>query len=277
VSGPARSAAGTPPGLIDIGANLAHDSFDHDRSEVLRRARAAGVGALVITGSSRDSSFRAAELVAACPGRLFSTAGVHPHHARDYDDDDDDWIRSLAGRQGIVAVGECGLDFFRDFSPREDQERAFRRQIELAIELQLPLFLHQRDAHTRFCEILDDYGQDLPRAVAHCFTEGPDAAEDYLSRGLYIGVTGWICDERRGAALVEAVRHIPLDRLMIETDAPYLLSRDLEPRPRTRRNEPMHLPHIAAAVARHVGVSFDEIARRSSAAARTFFDLPGEV
>jgi TatD DNase family protein len=264
------------PEFVDIGANLAHDSFDHDRADVLGRARAVGVKTLVVTGSSRDSSERAADLAAAHPGRLYATAGVHPHHAREYDDEADGWIRELAARPGVVAIGECGLDFFRNFSPPTAQEHAFRRQLGLSIELGMPLFLHQRDAHDRFCAILDEYAGALPPAVAHCFTEGPDALEDYLERGLYIGVTGWICDERRGAALAEAVRHVPLDRIMIETDAPYLLPRDLDPKPASRRNEPMHLPHVAAAVARLRGVTVSELAAHTSANARRFFGLPGE-
>jgi TatD DNase family protein len=260
--------------LIDIGANLAHDSFDQDRDAVLERAAAAGVDTLVVTGSCRPSSERAAELAAAHPGHLYATAGIHPHHARDYDEESADWIRALVARPGVVAVGECGLDFFRDFSPRDDQERAFRGQIETAIELDAPLFLHQRDAHERFCAIIDEYRDDLPQAVAHCFTGGPDELADYLERGLFIGVTGWVCDERRGAGLVAAVPHIPDDRLMIETDAPYLLPRDLDPKPKTRRNEPLHLPHIATRVAGLRGVTAQALAASTTATARRFFRLP---
>ena len=175
--------------LVDIGANLAHDSFDPDRDAVLERAAEAGVATLVVTGSCRDSSHRAAALAADRPGRLYATAGIHPHHARDYAPASLDWIRALAGQPGVVAVGECGLDFFRNFSSHEDQERAFRGQVETAIDLGLPLFLHQRDAHDRFCEILDDYRGDLPRAVAHCFTGGPAELRDYLARDFYIGGT----------------------------------------------------------------------------------------
>ena len=261
--------------LIDIGANLAHDSFDQDRDAVLERAAAAGVDTLVVTGSCRTSSERAAELAAAHPGHLYATAGIHPHHARDFDEESGNWIRALAARPNVVAVGECGLDFFRDFSPRDDQERAFRGQIETAIELDAPLFLHQRDAHERFCAIIDEYRDDLPRAVAHCFTGGADELADYLQRGLFIGVTGWVCDERRGSELVAAVPHIPDDRLMIETDAPYLLPRDLDPKPKTRRNEPVHLPHIATRVAELRGVTAQALAASTTATARRFFGLPG--
>ncbi len=259
--------------LIDIGVNLAHDSFDHDRAEVLDRARAAGVGRMVITGSSASSSLRASELATSPEDRLFATAGVHPHHASDYTAETGETLRRLAARPRVVAIGECGLDFFRNFSPVADQERAFRAQLELAADLELPVFLHQREAHERFLEILDEFLPALPAAVAHCFTEGPEARDDYLERGLYLGVTGWVCDERRGHALRESVPGIPEDRLMLETDAPYLLPRDLEPRPRSRRNEPAHLPHVLAAVA---GLRNDDpaaLARATTANAARFFAL----
>jgi TatD DNase family protein len=144
----------------------------------------------------------------------------------------------------VVAVGECGLDYFRDFSPRDLQQRAFVAQLELAAESRRPVFLHQRDAHEDFLRLLRPFRDALAGGVAHCFTGGPRELEDCLELDLYIGVTGWLCDERRGAALREAAREIPLERLLIETDAPYLLPRDLQPKPRSRRNEPCYLPHI---------------------------------
>jgi TatD DNase family protein len=262
-----------PIALVDIGANLAHDSFDADRAEVLERAAQAGVSRIVITGSSRESSHRASELARSAPGRLFSTAGVHPHHAKDWRSSDADWMRALAGRDEVVAVGECGLDYFRNFSPPEDQEIAFRAQLDVAVETGLPVFLHQRDAHDAFCEILADY-PTLPPAVAHCFTGEEHELTAYVDKGLYIGITGWICDERRGLHLRELVPLIPPDRLLLETDAPYLLPRDLDPKPSSRRNEPMHLPHIAASVARYLGTSVEELARTTTRNAIDFFGLP---
>ena len=263
------------PELIDIGVNLAHESFDQDRAEVLDRARECGVGRMIITGSSERSSARALALAKSPAGRLFATAGVHPHHASDYGPETSGSLRRLADHPRVVAIGECGLDFFRNFSPAVDQERAFRAQLELAVELGMPVFLHQRDAHTRFLEILDDYLPDLPGAVAHCFTEGPAARDDYLERGLFLGITGWVCDERRGHALREAVPGIPEGRLMIETDAPYLLPRDLDLRPRTRRNEPAHLPHVLAAVARLRDEDPMALASATTANAERLFGLPG--
>jgi TatD DNase family protein len=256
--------------LIDIGANLAHDSFDLDREQVRERANAAGVTRIVITGSSRESSHRACELAEQAPGRLFATAGVHPHHAKDWRPEDAEWMRSLAERPSVVAIGECGLDHFRNFSPPEDQEAAFRQQLDVAVATGLPVFLHQRDAHDAFCSILGDY-PSLPRAVAHCFTGERHELETYVDMGLYVGITGWICDERRGLHLRELVLMIPPERLLLETDAPYLLPRDLNPKPSSRRNEPMHLAHIAATVAGCVGTPLEELARRTTRNAIEFF------
>ncbi len=258
--------------LVDIGVNLAHDSFDADRAAVLERAREAGVTRMIVTGSTLQSS-RAALRLAQADDALFATVGVHPHHAAELDDAQFAELATLAAQPGAVAVGECGLDFFRDFSPRDRQEEAFRRQLELAMQTGLPVFLHQRDAHERFTAILDECGARLPAGVAHCFTGGPAELADYLDRGLYVGITGWICDERRGDALRTAARHLPLDRVMVETDAPYLLPRDLEPKPRTRRNEPMHLPHVLHALARLMGVAPQQLAEASTRNAETLFSL----
>ena len=269
-----RPATGDPRApLIDIGANLAHDSFDQDREAVLDRAAAAGVGHIIVTGSSRQSSLDAAALCQRFPGRLSSTAGVHPHHARDWGADDGDWMTDLARRPGVVAIGECGLDFFRNFSSHEDQESAFRAQLEIGATTGLPVFLHQRDAHERFRPILADYLPSLSRGVAHCFTGSRDELDDYLDMDLYIGVTGWICDERRGLHLRELVAAIPHDRLLLETDAPYLMPRDLDPKPSSRRNEPMYLRHIAATVAACVGKSLEQLAAETTANATRFFGL----
>lgn len=259
--------------LVDIGANLAHDSFDHDRDDVLARAREAGVAIIVITGSSRESSHRALALAEAAPGRMYCTAGVHPHHARDWTRDDRLWVRQLAARPQVVAVGECGLDFFRNFSSPEDQQAAFRDQLDLAVETGLPVFLHQRDAHEAFLDILNEYLPRLSRGVAHCFTGTEQEIRAYLDMGLYIGITGWICDERRGHHLRDLIPFIPPDRLLLETDSPYLLPRDLQPRPSSRRNEPMHLRHIAETVAHCAGKSLEQLASETTANARLFFDI----
>jgi TatD DNase family protein len=263
-----------PEALIDIGINLAHDSYDVDRNRVIERAHTAGVTHMIVTGSSIPSSRRAIELVREFPGVLRATAGVHPHHAKEFTAEQRSELRGLLQATEVCAAGECGLDYFRDFSPRADQQRAFAEQLELAAEARLPVFLHQRDAHPDFVAILRERLRQLPAAVAHCFTGTRTELDEYLSLGLYIGVTGWINDERRGRELKELVTQVPAERLMLETDGPYLLPRDLEPRPATRRNEPMYLPHILATVASLRGESVEALASQTTANARAFFGWP---
>lgn len=263
-----------PAPLIDIGINLAHDSFDADRADVIRRAEEAGVTRMVITGSSLPSTRAAIELVRSDPQRFRCTAGVHPHHAVELDEAALQELATLASQPEVVAVGECGLDYFRNFSPHEAQVLAFRRQLDLAVQLRKPVFLHQRDAHAEFLAILREYASRLVGGVAHCFTAGAEEARAYLDLGMHIGITGWICDERRGLHLREVVRTIPSDRIVIETDGPYLLPRDIEPKPQSRRNEPMYLPHVLRAIAAARGESPHELASLTTRNAFTIFGWP---
>jgi TatD DNase family protein len=257
--------------LVDIGLNLAHDSFDHDRDSVVAHARDAGVTRMVITGSTLENTRDAIGLVRTAPQHYRCTAGIHPHHAREFADGDAPALRELLLQPEVGAAGECGLDYFRNYSPHEDQERVFRLQLQLAVESGKPVFLHQRDGHDAFVAILRDYLPRLKGGVAHCFTGDERELRDYLDLGLSIGVTGWICDERRGQHLRELVRLIPADRLMIETDAPYLLPRDLHPKPTHRRNEPKFLPHILRTIAACRGESPAALAAATTANAVEFF------
>lgn len=263
-----------PFSLVDIGANLAHDSFNEDRVEIIQSAIDAGVEKIIVTGSSDDSNVAALKLANEFAGTLFSTAGMHPHHAADYSDESDAIIRRLIQDPQVVAVGECGLDYFRNFSPRAAQLDAFRRQLEIAKESGKPLFLHQRDAHDDFVETLEPYLPDISRAVAHCFTGDGESLREYLAMGLYIGITGWVCDERRGKHLYDIVSIVPDDRLMVETDAPYLLPRSFRPKPKTRRNEPKYLPEIVRVIAEARGQSVEHVAAITTANAKHFFSLP---
>ncbi|MDJ0906049.1 MAG: TatD family hydrolase [Woeseiaceae bacterium] len=262
-----------PHDLIDIGANLTHDSFDSDREAMMQRARDAGVSRMIVTGSSNQGSLDAARLAATAPGRLYATAGVHPHHAADYDDSSTALITELVRNDAVVAVGECGLDYFRNFSPRQAQLHAFQAQLEVAAETAMPVFLHQRDAHDDFVEVLEPMLPKIPRAVAHCFTGEHESLREYLAMGLWIGITGWICDERRGKHLHDIVADVPDDRLLIETDAPYLLPRTIEPKPQTRRNEPAFLTEVLRVVAEARGQSEEHVARITTANAVRFFGL----
>ncbi len=257
--------------LVDIGLNLAHDSFEHDRDAVVADAVAAGVTRMVVTGSTLASTRAAIDLVRSRPSRYRATAGIHPHHAREFPDSDIPALRTLLLLPEVGAAGECGLDYFRNFSPHEDQERVFRLQLQLAEECGKPVFLHQRDGHDAFVAILRDYLPRLAGGVAHCFTGDARELRDYLDLGLSIGITGWICDERRGQHLRDLVRLVPLDRLMLETDAPYLLPRDLKPKPSHRRNEPKYLPHILDAVAACRGEPAEIVAAAATDNAIRFF------
>ncbi|HEX6930490.1 MAG TPA: TatD family hydrolase [Gammaproteobacteria bacterium] len=264
--------------LIDIGINLTHDSFDHDRPVLIARARAAGVAGFIITGTDVAGSRDALRMAGGDP-QFFSTAGVHPHHAGGLDSEGMAALRELLDDDRVVAVGECGLDFFRNFSPREEQRRAFEMQLDLAAETGKPLFLHQRDAHTELMQRLHARRNELAGGVVHCFTDGPVELADVIEAGFYVGITGWLCDERRGQALRDAVRELPLDRFMVETDAPYLLPRDLPESLRAeagRRNEPRFLPHIVAHLATLTGREPVEIARFATENARRLFRLPAE-
>lgn len=259
--------------MIDIGVNLTNSRFDKDREAVIARSQQAGVKALILTGTSEDESLQALAMAHQWPGYCFSTAGVHPHDAKSVSDFSLPVIRELAADPAVVAVGECGLDFNRDFSPRPQQEAVFEAQLALAAELQKPVFMHCRDAHERFLAILKPWRDKLPAAVLHCFTGSEQELKDCLALDLHIGITGWICDERRGTGLRNIVRHIPGNRLMIETDCPYLLPRDLRPKPKSSRNEPAYLPHIAQAVAACRQQSADDLMAAVSATSRAFFQI----
>ncbi|MGA2563641.1 MAG: TatD family hydrolase [Steroidobacteraceae bacterium] len=259
---------------LDIGTNLTHASFDRDRAAVIERARAAGVAQMLITGASVASSADALQLARAHPRTLFATAGVHPHNAAEFSSENLPALRALLSQPEVVAVGECGLDYYRDHSARPAQLQAFEWQLQLAAETGKPLFLHQRDAHADFVAVLRNHRRTFVAGVAHCFTAGGAELEAYLELGLSIGITGWICDERRGAHLAAVVALIPPERLLLETDAPYLLPRDLSAKPKSRRNEPMYLPHIGAVVARARSQSLEQCARVTTLHARALFQLP---
>lgn len=259
--------------MIDICFNFTHEAFRDDEREVLQRAADGGVAAMIMPGSNVADSGAALALAKRYPDCLYACAGVHPHHAREWNGGACDELRRLAADAKVVAIGETGLDYCRDFSPRDMQCGVFERQILLAAETGLPLFMHQRDAHEDFLAVLAPLRERVGNAVVHCFTGDRVMLADYLDLGLYIGVTGWICDERRGHDLRGAVARIPDDRLMIETDAPYLAPRNLRPAPRGRRNEPAFLAHIAKEIAACRNTSFAALRRTVTANTRRFYGI----
>jgi len=235
--------------MFDIGVNLTNAQFEKDRAAIVARAQQAGVSGMLITGTSAQDTEEALQLAREYPDYCWSTAGVHPHYASEWQDEVAQRIRLAAASAQVVAIGECGLDFNRNFSTPEQQELAFSAQLALAAELDLPVFLHCRDAHARFVALLTPWLDKLPGAVVHCFTGNQEELACYLDLGLSVGITGWVCDERRGLELRGLLPQIPAARLLLETDAPYLLPRDLQPKPASRRNEPAYLPHLVQQVA----------------------------
>jgi TatD DNase family protein len=263
--------------LIDIGVNLSNKRFKEDVENILERATQAQISKLVLTGTSIAESHA---VLALCeqysegfPNMLFATCGIHPHDADDLCADSIDRLRALATHSQIVAIGETGLDFNRNFSSPKAQQLAFEAQLELAIELNMPLFMHERDAAPRQLEILKHYRDQITEGVIHCFTSDKKTLFSYLDLDLHIGITGWVCDERRGLELQKIVHNIPLQRLMIETDAPYLLPRNMPSKPSDRRNEPAFLPYVLQAIAEARIESADEIAAATTATAMQFFNF----
>lgn len=258
---------------IDIGVNLTNKSLMQDLQGVLQRSLANHVTHLVVTGTTLEESRKAIELCRLYPDRLICTCGIHPHHASDWTDNYREKIKTLASSEFVHALGETGLDFNRNYSPQDRQIDVFHQQLELAAEVQLPVFTHQRDAHETFIEILHQYRDKLGQIVVHCFTDNKAALYDYLELDCHIGITGWICDERRGTVLQQLVKYIPANRLMVETDAPYLLPRTLDPKPQSRINEPAFLPHIVEHVARHRNEPLDQLAETCLSTTRQFFNI----
>lgn len=259
-----------PATLIDTHCHIQTEEFDADREAVLARARGAGVETLVVVGGAGDLSAndKAVSLAERHDG-LFATVGMHPHDVKDAGPDAMDRLRSLAGHPRVVAIGETGLDFHYEHSPRQAQMDMFERFVALAMETRLPLVVHNRESDRETAETLRGRGKGKLAGVIHCFTSGADAARSFLDLGFYLSFSG-IVTFRNADALRDVARWVPLDRLLIETDAPFLA-----PVPkRGGRNEPAHVRFVAETLARVRGVSVEEVADATSRNARTLFGLP---
>jgi len=259
--------------LIDIGVNLTNSQLLPHIDEILSQCLDNHVNHIVVTGTSIEDSKTALKLAQNYPQQLSATSGIHPHDAKEWNSDTLEVLNNLIAHKEIKAVGETGLDFNRNYSPKAAQIHAFEQQIELAIQHDKPLFLHQRDAHDALFQTLKNVSGDLPKVVIHCFTDNKKALFDYLDEDFYIGITGWVCDPKRGEELQTLVPNIPLNRLMIETDAPYLMPKDLKPKPKSRHNQPYYLPHIAKSIAALYQLTFDQIANASYHNSINFFKL----
>jgi len=258
---------------MDIAVNLIGGSMEKNSHDIIMRAVDRGVSPLIVIGSCLDESAQAIDYCQQYPQLLYCTAGVHPHHASEWLPTSINTLRELVAKRGVVAIGECGLDYNRDFSPRDIQRHAFEAQLQLAVELQLPVLMHERDAHQDFLAIIKQYRNELPGALLHCFTGNRESMEAYLALDMHLGITGWVCDERRGAELAELVKDIPDNRILIETDSPYLLPRSMRPKPKSSKNEPQYLGYIADYIAALRGQNSNDFAAQTYHNSLNFFGL----
>ena len=251
---------------IDIGVNLFCPQFAGREEEIIADAGSAGIG-VILTGGDPETSARSLAFAEGRDG-VFATAGIHPHDA---DGGGVDAIRALLASFHPAAIGECGLDYDRMYSTRENQLAVFDALLGLSEETNLPLFLHERAAHRDFIDLLKAHPSCAERAVVHCFTGTAEEALRCLRIGCCIGVTGWVCDERRNQDLLEALKVIPADRLMAETDAPYLLPRGLRLK---NPNLPVYLPHVIRRLAQEKGMEEEAMQELLLATTLRFFSLP---
>lgn len=259
--------------IIDIGVNLLHRQYDNDRDKIVENAISQNITPLIITGTNVKESKKAALYAGKYPQKLYSTAGVHPHDAKSCNEQTIQQLKELAELPQVVAIGECGLDYDRNFSPPNVQRKWFEKQICLAEECNMPLFLHERAAFADFKAILSEHKEICSRSVVHCFTGTGKELMTYLSMDCYIGLTGWICDERRGQNLRTIIRMIPLKKLMIETDAPFLIPRNMKLDKKITRNEPLFLRHITKEIAKCIGKKAEDIADITTKNAKAFFKI----
>ena len=253
--------------LIDTHAHLDDEQFEPDLAAVLDRAREAGVTTIVNASYDLASAARAVQLAAVNPW-IYATCGIHPHGAAGVPKDYADQLRVLLARPGVVALGEIGLDYYRDLSPREDQQRVFREQLALARELNLPVVIHNRDAHADVLRILTSDGVGPAGGVMHCFSGSWEMAGQFMKLGLYISLAGPVTFTN-APRLAEVAQKLPSTRLLVETDCPYLA-----PVPyRGRRNEPAYVRLVAEKVALMRGIPVEELAVCAAQNARAVFGL----
>jgi len=258
-------------GFIDIACNFTHDSFKHNLDEVLNNAEHAGVDKFVLLCASLADIDPIKVIQNNTPEKFFISAGIHPHHATEILEINYDALLKKLKSINPNAIGETGLDYFRNISPPDIQKKSFGMHIEIAKELSLPLYLHQRDAHSDFIRIIKENISNFPRFVVHCFTGTQTELDEYLELGAYIGLTGWICDAKRNIDLRKSIKNIPIEKMMIETDSPYLIPKNLIVKPKKNINEPKYLPHIANEICELAGYELEELKLATSNNAIKFF------
>ena len=258
-------------GFIDIACNFTHESFKHNLDEVINNAEQEGVEKFVLLCASLADIDPIKVIQDNAPEKYFISAGIHPHHATEILEINHDALLNKLKSISPNAIGETGLDYFRNISPPDIQKKSFGMHIEIAKELSLPLYLHQRDAHGDFIRIIKENISNFPKFVVHCFTGTQAELDEYLELGAYIGLTGWICDAKRNIDLRKSIKNIPIEKMMIETDSPYLIPKNLMVKPKKNVNEPKYLPHIANEICELTGYDLEELKSATSNNAIEFF------
>lgn len=259
--------------MIDIGVNFINKQFKGKQEPVIKNAKEVGVTHIIATGTSMSNSIQSIEFAKKSGGYVTTTVGVHPHNAKELKSNEYNKLKEMCLEEVVVAVGECGLDYDRNFSSKEDQIRAFKMQLDIAREIQKPLFLHEREAVEDFVKIMSEYSDLIPKSVVHCFTGDKETLQRYLDLGFMIGITGWICDDVRGGKLQEAIKTCPLDRLMIETDSPFLKPKNILPKTNSRTNEPKNLPYVARKIAELKNIEVNEVIQATKSNTECFFKI----
>jgi len=259
-------------GLIDIGANLTHPELYNQLDKIVENLKAANIKKVIITSSNLGDTKTALDIINLYPDLFYTTIGFHPHNAKDFSLEDIDKIHEYGKDKKIVAIGECGLDYYREYSTKEQQIYCFEEQLSIAESLKLPLFLHERHAHKDFTKILKSHINKIKNCVVHCFTGTENELKVYLDMGCYIGITGWISDTNRGKHLHDLLEYIPEDRLMIETDAPYLIPHNL-PFKHNGINEPSFLNFVAQTIAECLNKDINVIKEVTYNNTKKFFSI----
>lgn len=231
--------------LADSCFNINHESFKNDLGDILDAANNVGVEYFFCPASKEKEIVDLINLSESYQKNIFCSVGIHPHYASDLKPSTIQNLQKYLGNEHVRAIGEIGLDYYRNFQSPEIQKKCFNAFLELASTHQYPLFLHHREAFDDFYPMIKNCIGEVPESIVHCFTGTKSELKKFLDLGLYIGITGWVCDPKRGADLREIIKYIPLDRLLIETDAPYLVPKNMVNKPRNNRNEPLFLEHIA--------------------------------
>ena len=259
--------------LADCCFNITHESFSDDIDEIMQKAEDHKVQYFFAPASKESEILKLLNFCENYDEKIYCSVGIHPHHASELKPETITNLKTHLESKYVRAIGEVGLDYYRNFQSPEIQRKCFEAFAGLAIEQNYPLFLHHRDAFDDFYTIVKNIISEVPQSIVHCFTGSKNELKKFLDLGLYIGITGWICDPNRGQELREIVKYVPLDRMLIETDAPYLIPKDINSKPKNNRNEPMYLEHILSVISNLINQDKKVVAQHTTKNFKNLFRL----